>query len=350
MGTGNQTGVDWKRAIYIDFEGRVKDPASFLGVECEGEWSVDVLESALWPAVERGHVFGAVRASSASDAFRRIQHRAESEGRAVVAWSRRELEEIVGTEGVAESERQWWKDNLVNAIPTAKRLARTLNIEIKSRPSAFGISSNKASLASFLEALGYVVPKIHGPGNSAKRILNVRRQFEKGRTFAELTPSAKRSWTNGLSHNFHDCTGMSFVMNELSKISQLGPIYLKTQVFIDRGSGLVPAADHHLMSGGIVHVLTAWNPGDERPSNSENESANERLRSRIIDRGLECFRAVGRDPDSTHEEMSWAVEGLTDKEARELGRDFGQVAVFRLLGDSQTVLGCGAEWSLTRAL
>jgi hypothetical protein len=42
------------------------------------------------------------------------------------------------------------------------------------------------------------------------------------------------------------------------------------------------------------------------------------------------------------------VEGLTDDQAREIGAEFGQVAVFRVHDGFQTVIACGGAWQVSR--
>jgi len=64
--------------------------------------------------------------------------------------------------------------------------------------------------------------------------------------------------------------------------------------------------------------------------------------------GLDALEALGSDPESDHAEKSWAVRGLTDKQAVELGRKYGQVAIFRIDHLRQTVLSCFDEWSISR--
>jgi len=110
----------------------------------------------------------------------------------------------------------------------------------------------------------------------------------------------------------------------------------------------LPASTARCITQGVVHVLTAWNPGDERPSREENDDANERLLIELVSRGLNPCRAVGADPDSEHAEESWAVHGLSDDEARAIGAAFGQVAVFRLTATDQTVLACFEDWVVSR--
>ncbi len=54
---------------------------------------------------------------------------------------------------------------------------------------------------------------------------------------------------------------------------QLQKLYLKTVVSIEEDGLLVPASNSRCVAQGVVHVLTAWNPGDERPSREENEGS-----------------------------------------------------------------------------
>lgn len=130
----------------------------------------------------------------------------------------------------------------------------------------------------------------------------------------------------------------------------LSELYLKTNVSVEVGGILVSAQEATSVMNGVIHVITAWNPGDARPSRTENDAANDQLLSRLTVLGCEPRRAVGADPDSGHFEESWAVEGLSDDQARAVGAEFGQVAVFRLSGDVQTVLACFETWERSRTL
>jgi hypothetical protein len=109
-------------------------------------------------------------------------------------------------------------------------------------------------------------------------------------------------------------------------------------------SGFEFCIRHHVQ----IHVITAWNPGDERPSDAINDSQNEQLRLDISALGFECFEALGSDPDSPHAERSWAVIGLADEIAIDLGKKYGQVAVFRITQSRQSVLGCLSDWEVSR--
>ena len=127
----------------------------------------------------------------------------------------------------------------------------------------------------------------------------------------------------------------------------IATVYLATIVTIDDHGTWRPA--HEVAAKlGTLHVITAWNPGDERPTREANDQANEALRADLAQRGLAPMRALGSDPNSSHAEESWAVAGFNDRDARELGAKYRQVAVFRITGTRQTVLGCFEEWEVGR--
>ena len=124
--------------------------------------------------------------------------------------------------------------------------------------------------------------------------------------------------------------------------------YLPTVVTVCVDGVWMSGFDFCASRGVQIHVLTAWNPGDERPNIEINEAWNEQLRAEISARGLEAIEALGSDPNSTHAEKSWAVVGMTDETAIELGRKYGQVAVFLITRARQWVLGCLTEWEVGR--
>ena len=130
----------------------------------------------------------------------------------------------------------------------------------------------------------------------------------------------------------------------------IAALYVKTEVLIDVDGEFVPIQRSQLLSTGPVHVITAWNPGDQRPTDQANRAANQELFEQLVTHGLKPVRAVGQDFDSSHAEESWAVAGTTDDLARELGAQFGQVAVFRITTGSQTVLACEEDWQTSRAI
>lgn len=100
-----------------------------------------------------------------------------------------------------------------------------------------------------------------------------------------------------------------------------GVVTLSTSGVVRGDAGWLPA--------GSVTVITGWNPGVERPSGSENESANRALEGELRGLGVRYWPAVGYSVDRSHAEPSFAVEGLSVAEARVLARAYRQAAVFR---------------------
>ena len=92
-------------------------------------------------------------------------------------------------------------------------------------------------------------------------------------------------------------------------------------------------------------IVTAYNPGCERPGAAENRAANERLRAEIERRGWEWHAAVGYSPERDHEEPSFAVMDIGEDAAVELGRQFGQAAVFTWDGRRGRLAWCDSPRS-----
>ncbi len=124
--------------------------------------------------------------------------------------------------------------------------------------------------------------------------------------------------------------------------------YLPTLVTVRVDGVWMSGFDFCASRGVQIHVITAWNPGNERPSDEINEVRNEQLRLDITALGFDVLEALGSDPNSPHSEKSWAVVGMADNTAIELGKKYGQVAVFFITRARQWVLGCLFEWGVGR--
>lgn len=89
---------------------------------------------------------------------------------------------------------------------------------------------------------------------------------------------------------------------------------------------------------GDLHVLTACDPASSG-RRSDDERRMGLLRAELA--GREWHSAEGGDANGQHDpEPSVAVAGLTDEQARALGRRFGQVAIFSWAGPRWSVLAC----------
>ncbi len=124
--------------------------------------------------------------------------------------------------------------------------------------------------------------------------------------------------------------------------------YLPTDVSVFADGSWCSAFEFCSDKSRDIHVITAWNPGDDRPHEEINEAQNKRLRLDIEALGLPVFDALGKDPKSDHAEKSLAVLGLDDDRAKHLGRNYNQIAIFKISQARQTVLGCFDDWEVSR--
>jgi hypothetical protein len=95
-----------------------------------------------------------------------------------------------------------------------------------------------------------------------------------------------------------------------------------------------------LPSTSPVHFLTAWDPGGARPGAGENRRQQAALAADIAALGGAVWRTVGHDPDSDHREVGVAVAGLREAEARDLGRRYGQDAIFSWTPQLWSIVSC----------
>lgn len=88
-----------------------------------------------------------------------------------------------------------------------------------------------------------------------------------------------------------------------------------------------------------VHVISASNPGF-LDTDENNERRHVYMSHRLRELGVEPLAAIGASPDGQWQEASWAVRGLTRQQVCELGREFGQVAVFEIDSRQVHVVRC----------
>jgi len=89
-----------------------------------------------------------------------------------------------------------------------------------------------------------------------------------------------------------------------------------------------------------VHVLTAYDPGAQRPGAGANRRRQRALEAELAARGLVVTRAVASAADGSHAEESAAVVGWDDAEALTLAGRYGQDAIFRWTPEAWAVVPC----------
>lgn len=88
-------------------------------------------------------------------------------------------------------------------------------------------------------------------------------------------------------------------------------------------------------------VLTAWNPGFEKPGDVVNRERNDLLRIRLGATGCEVWQADGSAPDGSFAEEGFLAWGLSAAAAIQLAREFGQFAIYEYDETGvRTVIAC----------
>jgi len=195
------------RAVFIDFEAQKEGPQVLLGVLTpDNDFTQYVVDPSFDSAAEAKLKGSCPKcwclSASLSDAIGEATQAAHKSGGPIVGFTRHELEVVVDS----VSERaSTWKERYRDGQKTAKRWARRF------RPDYEFVStrgSGKYSLDQFLKLAGYEVPRIHGQGNTGNRISYVRKQLERHGSYEQITPTAKKKWSNLLMHNYHDVHGL----------------------------------------------------------------------------------------------------------------------------------------------
>ncbi|MGH8128591.1 MAG: DUF3293 domain-containing protein [Gammaproteobacteria bacterium] len=91
---------------------------------------------------------------------------------------------------------------------------------------------------------------------------------------------------------------------------------------------------------GVLAIITAWNPGFERPSAADNRKANQRLSDLLHTSGWTVHPASGRNLHGTHEEPSLAIMGVDPESALAFARRFNQAAILYWDGTAARLLWC----------
>jgi len=98
-----------------------------------------------------------------------------------------------------------------------------------------------------------------------------------------------------------------------------------------------------------IYVISAANPLEEVLSPEENKKRHCGLQSILVSRKLKFEEVFGESPNGTWSEASFAVEGMSQKDACELAKKFGQRAIFELTEDEIKVISVDGECKKRKA-
>jgi hypothetical protein len=103
-----------------------------------------------------------------------------------------------------------------------------------------------------------------------------------------------------------------------------------------------------------VHVVTAWNPGGERPGEEVNRRRQAALETELRPTVAELWPARGLDPLTGAEDEGVAVQGVSEGAVRAAGLRYRQDAIFVWTSASWSIVACAGDrrvtlgWALRR--
>ena len=113
-------------------------------------------------------------------------------------------------------------------------------------------------------------------------------------------------------------------------MNDLPPEYAPTVFLLEDSPGALPDT---------FAIITAWNPGDERPSDDVNEAADKNLCSDLVELAGVVFRMTGCSPDLRHQEPGWGA-AIHKAQAVALGRKYRQRGIWWIADGDLLLLDC----------
>jgi hypothetical protein len=127
-------------------------------------------------------------------------------------------------------------------------------------------------------------------------------------------------------------------------------LYLATEIYELNNNGIFEKIYIKIDSMKVYCVITAWNPGDNRFTSSQNKKLNESLRADITALGFDPVNVVCKDPNSDYFEDSFLIENMPIDSGKELGKKYSQVAIFVIENGLQKVVSSFENWVISRPI
>ena len=87
-----------------------------------------------------------------------------------------------------------------------------------------------------------------------------------------------------------------------------------------------------------IHVITACNPLSKKLSDKENQQRNQLLLDQLRTLNLKIKPVIGCSPGKNWQEPSFAVFGLSRREACKIANEFNQRGIFEIVGNELKVI------------
>lgn len=203
-----------RRALYVDFEGRKKEPEMLLGVSWQryskGPPSLRhyIVDKRLAPIADRITMDSDDIAehewivTTTRNAVTELLRLAEKQDRLLVAWSRHDFNIVAQGRGLSPYQHRQLVPRYRDAKATAKKW---VNRGIAGGPLPDG---KRHTLDRYQRLIGYHVPAHFGTGRTGENLGKLIQALRKGRNWDDLTEPQQNYAIEVIGHNYHDLTGM----------------------------------------------------------------------------------------------------------------------------------------------
>jgi hypothetical protein len=325
-------------AIYIDFECLKTKPSTpvLLGVlkDMGGEqWFEQVvLDHALASAAHASHL----RVSTFQGAIETLAADAEVLDCGIVGWSYFDRDVILDSD-VPAAAKEIVGRRYKNALETAKPWKAKLYPEVKIvKVDRFAA---KNTLDKFAKLAGYDDVGTLQSGEPAKWIKSVQKAMKRAGHYRRLKKGAKNEWRSLLDYNEHDCRALRHILLKAEFELDKWQEYERTKYCFQADGGrricfMIDAIDTNrddLLARAEESrwaLITAWNPASRQLSAGENANRQFELAAALNEGGHRYLpgEGIGQNAAWPPEESLFVI-GISKRDARALGRRFGQFAI-----------------------
>ena len=186
--------------IYLDFEGFSDKKPSLTGMIIDNHFQQVVHERTL----EQAASAKGLPLISFEKTISWIIDKAETQKRKVFAYSSHELNVVHAFTNHGNAFALHYKDGR----KIAKRWFNRKH---------YGKTIGGWGLKDFMEFLCDPIPKYFGQSKATKTLKYIMEMLPKKNTYEELTPAAKKGWTNLLTYNKWDCHALQKLMRTVSQ-------------------------------------------------------------------------------------------------------------------------------------
>ncbi len=327
------------RAIYIDFECLKTQPRApvllgilrDLGDACHFDQVIldPTLASA---ACAAGHL----RVGDPQVVGEALVAEAAASDCPLVGWSLFDRDVLLSC-GLAEPLREVLRQRYVNALAGARPWKTIMHPQVRiGRASRFDA---KNTLDRFAQLAGYGHGETLSAGTPARWIRRVQKAVKRAGRYRAVPARVKADWHSLLAYNQHDCRALRHVWLRATQELAAWRSYERTNYCFDPGDvtricftvgAINRRRDALLARAGASRwaFITAWNPASRRLDDGDNARRQLQLATMLRAAGYMCLPGEGIDKDGTWPaEASLFVMGISRRDARRVGRKFGQLAI-----------------------